>query len=119
MSEEPYYLSGPGLNEAWDWKHKPAGGNGRVTQYQPDTALDLADALRKNPHLKVYSANGWFDLATPFYETEWDLNHMSLPDALKGNVEYGYYPAGHMVYLNVDALKHFKADLTKWYDERK
>ncbi len=119
LSEEPYYLSGPGLNEAWDWKHKPAGGNGRVTQYQPDTALDLADALRKNPHLKVYSANGWFDLATPFYETEWDLNHMSLPDTLKGNVEYGYYPAGHMVYLNVDALKQFKADLTKWYDERK
>ena len=118
-SEEPYYLSGPGLNEAWDWKHKPAGGNGRVTQYQPDTALDLADALRKNPHLKVYSANGWFDLATPFYETEWDLNHMSLPGTLKGNVEYGYYPAGHMVYLNVDALKQFKADLAKWYDERK
>ena len=118
MSEEPYHLSGPGVNEAWDWKHKPAGGRGQ-TQLAPNTAQDLADAMRKNPHLKVYSANGWFDLATPFYETEWDLGHMSLPDAIKGNVEFGYYPAGHMVYLNVDALKQFKVDLSKWYDERK
>ena len=117
-SEEPYHLSGPGVNEAWDWKHKPSGGRGQE-QLVPNTAMDLADAIRKNPHLKVYSANGWFDLATPFYETEWDLGHMSLPDALKGNVEFGYYPAGHMVYLNVDALKQFKTDLSKWYDEQK
>ncbi len=118
MSEEPFYLSGPGVNEAWEWKHKAAGSRGQA-QAVPDTAVDLADALRKNPHLKVYSANGWFDLATPFYETEWDLGHMSLPEAIKGNVEFGYYPAGHMVYLNVDALKQFKVDLSKWYDERK
>lgn len=116
-TEEPYRLSAPGVNEGWEWKHKAAGSRG--TQSVPDTAVDLADAMRKNPHLKVYSANGWFDLATPFYETEWDLEHMSLPDAVKGNVEFGYYPAGHMVYLNVDALKQMKSDLAKWYDERK
>ncbi|MEO5560104.1 MAG: hypothetical protein ABIO49_09630 [Dokdonella sp.] len=27
-----------------------------------------------------------------------------------------YYPAGHMVYLNVDALKQFKTDLDAFYD---
>lgn len=119
-SEEPYLLSAPGVNEAWDWKHHAAGSRGPGSaQYVPDTAVDLSDALRKNPHLKVYSANGWFDLATPFYQTEWDLGHMSLPDAVKGNVEFGYYPAGHMVYLNTDALKQFKTDLAKWYDEKK
>ena len=28
MSAEPYYLQGPGMNQAWDFKHRP-GGSGR------------------------------------------------------------------------------------------
>jgi carboxypeptidase C (cathepsin A) len=111
-STEPYYLSAPGLG-AWDWKHRPSGGRGE--QDQPDTVIDLADAMRKNPKLKVFSANGWFDLATPFFGTEHDLAQMMLPPAIASNVEFGYYPAGHMVYLNVDALKEMHADLEKWY----
>ena len=114
MSQETYYTSGPGLNGAWDFKHKAPGPGGR-DQSNPDTALDLADAMRKNPRLKVFSANGYFDLATPFFATEYDLSHMSLPAALVPNVNFGYYPAGHMVYLNVDALREMKADMVKFY----
>jgi carboxypeptidase C (cathepsin A) len=118
-SSEPYYLQGPGINQNWDWKHHPSGGGrgyGRE-QLQPDTVIDLADAMRKNPHLKVFSANGWFDLATPFFGTEHDLAQMMLPPSIASNVEFGYYPAGHMVYLNVDALKEMHADLERWYPE--
>jgi carboxypeptidase C (cathepsin A) len=120
MSSEPYNLQGPGINENWDWHHRPSGGGfggGRGGQLQPDTVIDLGDAMRKNPHLKVFSANGWFDLATPFFGTEHDLAQMLLPPSLVGNVSFGYYPAGHMVYLNVDALKEMHADLEKWYPE--
>ncbi len=116
-STEPYLLQGPGLNQAWDWHHRASGGGqgGRGVQDQPDTIIDLADAMRKNPKLKVFSANGWFDLATPFFGTEHDLAQMMLPPSIAQNVQFGYYPAGHMVYLNVDALKSMHADLERWY----
>jgi len=117
LDAETYNLQGPGINEAWDWKHKPSGGGGfgRGQQLQPDTVIDLGDAMRKNPALKVFSANGWFDLATPFFGTEHDIAQMMLPPAIAANVSFGYYPAGHMVYLNVDALKAMHDDLEKWY----
>ncbi|MDQ2924159.1 MAG: peptidase S10 [Acidobacteriota bacterium] len=117
-SSEPYYLSAPGINQNWDWKHRPSGGGFRGGQQdQPDTVIDLADAMRKNPKLRVFSANGWFDLATPFFGTEHDLAQMMLPPAIQSNVEFGYYPAGHMVYLNVEALKQMHADLDRFYGE--
>ena len=117
---ESYDLQGPGINQNWDFKHKASGapqGYGRGEQTVPDVAVDLGDAMRKNPRLKVFSANGYFDMATPFFETEFDLSHMLLPPALKGNVQFGYYPAGHMVYLNVEALKMLHADMDRFYDE--
>jgi len=103
----------------WDWKHKPAGaGRGPGgAQLQPYVAGDLGSAIRKNPHLMVFSANGYFDLATPFFATEYDLDHMNLDPALRGNVEFGYYPSGHMIYLNVEALHKLKDDLASFIDK--
>lgn len=114
-----YDLRAPGGN--WDWHHRPSGmrgGGGGQAPAQPNTVTDLSDAMRKNPSLKVFSANGWYDLATPFFGTEHDLAQMMLPPSRTGNVKYGYYPAGHMVYLNVDALKEMHDDLEKWYSEK-
>ena len=103
----------------WDWKHRPTsggfgGGGGGGEQSQPYVAADLGSAIRKNPHLKVFSANGYFDLATPFFATEYDLSHMDLDPTLRGNVQFGYYPSGHMIYLNVDALHQLKDDLAEF-----
>ena len=63
----------------------------------------------------MLSANGWFDLATPFCATEYELNHLMLTPELAKNVHYTYYPAGHMVYLNVDALRQLRDDLRPFY----
>lgn len=106
----------------WDWKHKPTSGTpgpGGGEQSQPYVAADLASAMRKNPHLHVFSANGYFDLATPFFATEYDLDHMDLEPALRGNVQFGYYPSGHMIYLNVDALHKLKDDLAAFITSSK
>jgi carboxypeptidase C (cathepsin A) len=114
------YRPSAGSIGQWDWKHKPtSGGFGGFTreESQPYVAADLASAMRKNPHLKVFSANGYFDLATPFFLTEFDLNHMQLPPELRGNVQFGYYPSGHMIYLNVQALHQLRGDLEKFISD--
>jgi carboxypeptidase C (cathepsin A) len=122
MSTAPYVLSAH-FGQAWDNTHHPAGvqgggggGGGGFAQVQPDTAVDLSDAMRKNPHLKVFSANGYFDLATPFFMTEYDLSHMMLPPSIDSNIMFGYYPSGHMVYLNPEAQKMMKVDLDRFYN---
>jgi carboxypeptidase C (cathepsin A) len=84
---------------------------------EPYVGGDLGDAMRKNPHLHVFSVNGLFDLATPFFKTEYDLAHMGLDPKLRDNIEFAYYPSGHMIYLNVDALKRLKSDLAKFYSQ--
>ena len=112
-STDAYRPSADSIGQ-WDWKHRPtsgAPGGGGGEQAQPYVAADLASAIRKNPHLRVFSANGYFDLATPFFATEYDLSHMNLDPELKGNVQFGYYPSGHMIYLNVEALHQLKDDL--------
>ncbi len=107
------YRPSAGTIGEWDWHHRVAGS--RYADPMPDTALDLGDTIRKNPKLKVLSANGWFDLATPFFGTEYDVSHMMLSPELAKNITFTYYPAGHMVYLNVDALKAMRHDLEGFY----
>ena len=107
------YRQSAGTIGDWDWHHKAPGA--RYPDQMPDTALDLADTMRKNPKLKVLSANGWFDLATPFFGTEYDVAHMMLAPGLRRNITFTYYPAGHMVYLNVEALRQMRHDLEAFY----
>jgi len=91
----------------WDFKHRG---------FAPlNTAPDLAEAMAFNPDLHVFSANGYYDFATPFFNTVYVLNHLNLSPALQNNISYGFYPSGHMVYLNIDALAQFHDDLERWY----
>ncbi len=97
-----------GDGETWDFKH---GQDAQTLNVTPD----LAQAMTYNPRLQIFSANGYFDFATPFFATEYALNHLYLAPALQRNITYGFYDSGHMVYLHVPALARFHADLERWY----
>jgi carboxypeptidase C (cathepsin A) len=112
-SEVTYKASAGSAIADWDWKHAIPGSTRKVQL--PAMVGDLSAAMRTNPHLKVLSANGWYDLATPFFATEYDLAHLDIDPSLRRNLSFAYYPSGHMVYLNPDALKQMKADLAKFY----
>ena len=79
-------------------------------------AVYVAETLRKamtlNPHLKVFVANGYYDLGTPYFATEYTFNHLGLDESVRGNVTMGYYEAGHMMYIHIPSLKQMKIDLS-------
>jgi carboxypeptidase C (cathepsin A) len=63
-------------------------------------AAMLAQAMRHNPHLRVYIACGYLDGATPYFAAEHAVAHLELPPQLRGNIEFEYYQAGHMMYVH-------------------
>ena len=80
-----------------------------------DSSESLRAAMTRNPYLKVFVANGRYDLATPYLATEYSFNHMLLAPELRDNVTMGYYDAGHMMYIHEPSLERLKRDLDKFY----
>jgi carboxypeptidase C (cathepsin A) len=116
-TDMPYRVSAYGLDGfKWDFTHKAPGG-GRGEQTSPDVAVDISAAMRTNPYLHLLSLNGYYDMATPFFGTEYDLKHMNLQPAQARNISFRYYRSGHMAYLNPDALHMLHRDLAAFYDE--
>ena len=67
--------------------------------------------LTRNPYLKVFIANGYYDLATPYFATHYTVDHMELDKELQKNISMGHYEAGHMMYARETALAQLKADM--------
>ena len=67
--------------------------------------LDLAVAMKSNPTLKVLLNAGYFDLATPYYEGVYEMEHLPIPPDLQKNIEFKFYESGHMVYAHEASLK--------------
>ena len=84
---------------SWNWTRGGRGGRGGFPG-APNVQGDLAQAMITNPRLLVEVENGYYDMATPFFATEFTMDHLGLPDALKDHVQNKYYEAGHMMYLN-------------------
>lgn len=97
----------------WDWKHPRSNGLfGSAST--PNTGPDLLNAMSHNPHLKVMVLNGIYDLATPFYGTEYTINHLGLNAKIRNNISMKYYEAGHMMYINNNAAANFKKDIANF-----
>lgn len=113
-----YNLDARGPDFKWDWQHKEPGfGSFWGPMPVVNTAVDLAAAMRQNPHLKVLSLNGYYDMATPFFITEYDLAHMQLDPERRKNLSFAYYQSGHMAYIRPDMRAKLRADLIRFIDE--
>ena len=98
-----------------NWNFRRRDFNGRVLA--PSTIPDLRDAMQKNANLRVFAGGGYFDLATPFYASEYELANVGLDPAVRARITQALYPSGHMLYLNDDTLAALRADLGRFYTE--
>jgi len=106
-TDAEYYILGEGITAPWEFG--PAGNTG-----YPDTSDDLRQAFAKNPFMKLYVASGYFDLATPYFATEYTLSHMGLDPSLRGNIRTGEYETGHMVYIEAKSLAKLKREVAEF-----
>ncbi|MBN2389139.1 MAG: peptidase S10 [Anaerolineae bacterium] len=79
-----------------------------------NVAETLRGAMTQNPFLKVFVGNGYYDLATPFFATEYTFDHLELDLSLQDHITMCYYEAGHMMYLHQPSLAKLKADLARF-----
>ena len=83
--------------------------------------VNVADTLRQamtiNPTLKLFVANGYYDLATPFLASEYTFTHLGLDNSLQDNITMAYYQAGHMMYIDQGELQKMKRDLDAYLDD--
>lgn len=100
-SDLPYEILNPDVNKEWSYE-----------DFQ-NAYVDVSEALRstmsRNPHMRVFVASGYFDMATPYFATDYTLHHLGLED--DGRVVEHRYEAGHMMYVHTPSRRQLGTDL--------
>ena len=82
-------------------------------QGQPGQPADsLRSAMTQQTYLKVLVLCGYYDVATPFNGIEHTVSHMSLEPAIRKNLSFEYYEAGHMMYIEKKSREKVHKDVS-------
>ncbi len=92
------------VNESWEWEK---GG-------MPATGEILREAMAKNPFMKIFVGQGYYDLATPLLATAYMISHMNVDPEIRQNITSEHYESGHMFYLDEKSLAAFKTDVDRF-----
>ena len=102
-SDLPYEIL-TGRVQPWNY------GQGATNRYL-NVAPALRSAMAANADLRVFVANGYYDLATPYAATEYTFAHLGGDRKLLDRVTMTYYEAGHMMYVHKPSLVKLKKDI--------
>jgi len=101
---EPYHVLSGEVFVNWNWLY----GNSARSQGFINVTPFISKGMRQNKDFRVFVANGYYDLATPFFATEHSMNHHGID---LNRVTMKYYEAGHMMYIHESSLKTFVNDI--------
>jgi carboxypeptidase C (cathepsin A) len=103
----------------WDWTFRsPLNdlGSGVGNLQSRNVAPSLARAMNNDPGMQVMLNNGYYDMATPFFATDFTFTHMGLPASLRANLHEYFYPVGHMLYVNPKAMPALQKNIDGFID---
>ena len=104
--EDVYYILGGGIGR-WNY---PQNTYATVVP-------NLERAFAKNPYMRLYVAEGYYDAATPYFAVDYTLSHLSIdPKVARNNITTDRFDAGHMMYIDAPSMKKLRGDLEKFYE---
>jgi carboxypeptidase C (cathepsin A) len=107
-SDVPYEFLSTKANESWNW--------GSATHGYLNVADTLAHAMARNNWLRVFFANGYYDLDTSYFGAEYVVNHLGLDPSLRDRITMVYYDAGHQMYTHLPSLRKLKGDVETFFN---
>lgn len=105
--EEKYNVLSGEVFGNWNWQ---MGSSPRSQGFLAMTPT-LSRAMRQNKDFRIFIANGYYDLATPFFATEYSMNHHGIDQS---RLTMEYYDAGHMMYIHQPSLEKLTDDLRQF-----
>jgi carboxypeptidase C (cathepsin A) len=103
----PYIFLSDEANRNWNWGSAIGG-------YVSALGM-LRNAVTRSETLKIFAANGIYDLNTPYLGVKYTLDHLGLPPTLRDNLKVQFYEAGHMFYTHEESLAKFTSDVAAFY----
>lgn len=108
-SDEVYEILSLDVNKRWDYED--------FKNRYVDTSEQMREVMSRSRGTAVLVANGYYDLATPYFATEYTFSHMGLDPEVRSNVQMQYYEAGHMMYVHQTSLEKMAEDLRGFVEE--
>lgn len=102
--DRDYEVLSVSVNGQWSWDMEDGGGWPAYVNVAPW----LGTGMRENPDMRVFLAQGWYDLATPFFGAELAIQKNGVP---YDRVTREYYEAGHMMYVHEPSLQKLAGDV--------
>lgn len=102
-TDDFYEILSMEVNQRWDYED--------FKNRYVDTSEDLRSVMSRSQRMKVFVANGYYDLATPHLASEYTFSHMGLDPEIRKNIQMEYYEAGHMMYVHKPSLEKLAGDM--------
>ncbi|HEY7237260.1 MAG TPA: hypothetical protein VH539_24100 [Gemmatimonadaceae bacterium] len=106
QDEDVYYILGGGIGR---WRYPQNNGYANVVP-------SLERAFAKNPEMRLYVAEGYYDMATPYFAVEYTLAHMSVDPRVRAGIVTERFEAGHMVYIDSPSMTKMREGLRRFID---